>query len=102
LIDLTCARAKGIRMLPGSPKREQREMAMLLEHSGHAAAGTRIDTAVAHVTGTKMKSQAAGKMGYGTKEVGDLVVAVLVYGSRPVPAGALPLRQLTNRTRSRQ
>jgi 3-isopropylmalate dehydrogenase len=52
-------------------------MAMLLEHSGHPAAGKRIDTAVAHITGTKMKSQAAGKMGYGTREVGDLVVAAL-------------------------
>ena len=52
-------------------------MAMLLEHSGHPAAGRRIDQAVAHVTGTKMKSQAAGKMGYGTREVGDLVVAAL-------------------------
>ena len=27
--------------------------------------------------GTKMKSQAAGKMGHGTREVGDLVVAAL-------------------------
>jgi 3-isopropylmalate dehydrogenase len=52
-------------------------MAMLLEHSGHPAAGARIDKAVAHITGTKMKSQAAGKMGHGTREVGDLVVAAL-------------------------
>jgi hypothetical protein len=52
-------------------------MAMLLEHSGQPAAAARIDRAVAHVTGTKMKSQAAGKMGYGTKEIGDLVVAAL-------------------------
>ena len=52
-------------------------MAMLLEHTGHPAAGARIDKAVAHVTGTKMKSQAAGKMGHGTREVGDLVVAAL-------------------------
>jgi 3-isopropylmalate dehydrogenase len=52
-------------------------MAMLLEHSGHPKSGGRIDLAVAHVTGTKMKSQAAGKMGYGTREVGDLVVAAL-------------------------
>jgi 3-isopropylmalate dehydrogenase len=37
-----------------------------------------VDKAVAHITGTKMKSQAAGKMGYGTREVGDLVVAALV------------------------
>jgi 3-isopropylmalate dehydrogenase len=29
------------------------------------------------VTGTKMKSQAAGKMGYSTQEVGDLVVGQL-------------------------
>jgi len=29
------------------------------------------------VTGTKMKSQAAGKMGYSTAQVGDLVVAAL-------------------------
>ncbi|NBW87216.1 MAG: 3-isopropylmalate dehydrogenase [Planctomycetia bacterium] len=52
-------------------------MAMLLEHSGHPASGGRIDRAVAQVTGTKMKSQAAGKMGHGTREVGDLVVAAL-------------------------
>ena len=52
-------------------------MAMLLEHSGYPAAGKRIDTAVAHVTGTKMKSQAAGKMGHSTTEVGDIVVAAL-------------------------
>jgi 3-isopropylmalate dehydrogenase len=52
-------------------------MAMLLEHTGHPTAGARIDRAVAQVTGTKMKSQAAGKMGHGTREVGDLVVAAL-------------------------
>jgi len=52
-------------------------MAMLLEHTGHPAAGARIDRAVAQVTGTKMVSQAAGKMGHGTREVGDLVVAAL-------------------------
>jgi 3-isopropylmalate dehydrogenase len=32
---------------------------------------------IQHVTGTKMKSQSAGKMGCGTREVGDLVVAAL-------------------------
>ena len=52
-------------------------MSMLLEHSGQPAAGARIMKAIQHVTGTKMKSQSAGKMGYGTKEVGDLVVAAL-------------------------
>ena len=52
-------------------------MSMLLEHSGQPTAGARIMKAIQHVTGTKMKSQNAGKMGYGTKEVGDLVVAAL-------------------------
>src|SRR5207245_9532995 len=52
-------------------------MSMLLEHSGQPAAGARIMKAIQQVTGTKMKSQSAGKMGFGTKEVGDLVVAAL-------------------------
>ena len=52
-------------------------MAMLLEHSGQPAAAARIEKAVTHVTGTKMKSQAAGRMGYGTAAVGDLVVEAL-------------------------
>jgi 3-isopropylmalate dehydrogenase len=52
-------------------------MAMLLEHTGQPKAGAQILKAVMHVTGTKMKSQAAGKMGYRTGEVGDLVVAAL-------------------------
>ena len=52
-------------------------LAMLLEHTGQPAAGARIMKAVQQVTGTKMKSQAAGKMGFGTKEVGDLVIAAL-------------------------
>ena len=52
-------------------------MAMLLEHTGHEAAGRRVLRAIQQVTGTKMKSQAAGRMGYSTTEVGDLVVAEL-------------------------
>ena len=52
-------------------------MSMLLEHSGQPAAGARIMKAIQHVTGTKMKSQSAGKMGYGTREVGDLVCEAL-------------------------
>jgi len=51
--------------------------AMLLEHSGQPAAGARVMKAIQTVTGTKMKSQSAGKMGYGTSEVGDLVVEAL-------------------------
>lgn len=52
-------------------------MSMLLEHSGQPAAGARVLKAIQAVTGTKMKSQAAGKMGYSTTEVGDLVVEAL-------------------------
>ena len=52
-------------------------MAMLLEQSGQPSAGGRVLRAVEHVTGTKMKSQAAGRMGHSTTEVGDLVAAAL-------------------------
>jgi 3-isopropylmalate dehydrogenase len=52
-------------------------MAMLLEHSGQPKAASRIVKAIKTVTATTMKSQAAGKMGCGTKEVGDLVVQAL-------------------------
>jgi len=51
--------------------------AMLLDQSGFPDSGARILKAIENVTGTKMKSQSAGKMGYGTSEVGDLVVAAL-------------------------
>ena len=52
-------------------------MAMLLEHTGQPQAGARIMRAIRQVTGTKMKSQAAGKMGYNTQQVGDLVVEAM-------------------------
>ena len=52
-------------------------IAMLLEHTGQPAAGARVMQAIQFVTGNKMKSQSAGKMGCGTREVGDLVVAAL-------------------------
>lgn len=52
-------------------------MSMLLEHSGYPQAGARVMQAIQKVTGTKMKSQSAGKMGYGTREVGDLVIEAL-------------------------
>jgi len=51
--------------------------AMLLENAGQEKAAARIMKAIQHVTGTKMKSQAAGKMGYSTTQVGDLVVEAL-------------------------
>ncbi|MBQ8286603.1 MAG: 3-isopropylmalate dehydrogenase [Thermoguttaceae bacterium] len=47
--------------------------AMLLEHEGYQTAADRIMKSVQLVTGTKMKSQAAGQMGYSTTEIGDLV-----------------------------
>jgi 3-isopropylmalate dehydrogenase len=52
-------------------------LSMLLEHCGHPAAGQRVLQAVQHVTGTKMQSQAAGKMGHTTTEIGNLVVDAL-------------------------
>jgi 3-isopropylmalate dehydrogenase len=52
-------------------------MSMLLEHTGQPAAGARVLRAIQAVTGTKMKSQAAGKMGFSTQQVGDLVVDAL-------------------------
>lgn len=51
--------------------------AMMLDYLGERAAGAAIEGAIAVVTGTKLKSMAAGKMGYSTSEVGDLVVAEL-------------------------
>jgi 3-isopropylmalate dehydrogenase len=52
-------------------------MAMLLDQAGQTSSAARIDAAVARVTGEKMQSQSAGKMGYSTSEVGKLVVAEL-------------------------
>ena len=41
-------------------------MSMLLDHVGQTKAAAKILAAIQKVTGTKMKSQAAGKMGYST------------------------------------
>ena len=46
---------------------------MMLEHLGEVEAARDIEKAVMAVTGTKLKSMAAGKMGYSTTQVGDLV-----------------------------
>jgi len=51
--------------------------AMLLEQNGYEKAANRVMNAIQIVTGTKMKSQAAGKMGYTTTQVGDLVCEAL-------------------------
>jgi len=52
-------------------------MAMLLDQVGQSKSADRINTAIQSVTGIKMKSMSAGKMGYSTGEVGDLVVDAL-------------------------
>ena len=52
-------------------------VAMLLEQTGHQAAARRVMQAIEQVTGTKMESQSAGRMGFSTSQVGDLVVEAL-------------------------
>ncbi|MGO9480346.1 MAG: 3-isopropylmalate dehydrogenase [Candidatus Kryptoniota bacterium] len=46
---------------------------MMLEHLGEKEAASAIEKSVMDVTAKKMKSMSAGKMGYSTSEVGDLV-----------------------------
>lgn len=49
--------------------------AMMMETLGEKEAADRIEKSVMDVTANKLKSLAAGKMGYSTTEVGDLVAA---------------------------
>ena len=51
--------------------------AMLMSSLGEDKVAASIEKAVKTVTSTKLKSLAAGRMGYGTREVGDLVCAEL-------------------------
>ena len=51
--------------------------AMMLDYLGEKEAAAAVEKAMAFVTGNKLKSMAAGKMGYSTSEVGDLVAAAL-------------------------
>lgn len=46
---------------------------MMLETLGEAKAAAAIEAAVMEITAKKLKSLGAGKMGYGTTEVGDMV-----------------------------
>ena len=46
---------------------------MMMEHLGEIKAANAIEKAVMKVTGEKLKSLSAGKMGYSTTEVGDMV-----------------------------
>jgi len=54
--------------------------AMMLETLGETEAALAIEDGVKWVTGTKIKNLAAGKMGYTTSEVGDLVVEHILRG----------------------
>jgi 3-isopropylmalate dehydrogenase len=47
---------------------------MMLAHLGEDAAAERVENAIVHVLSNKLESMSAGKMGYSTSEVGDLVV----------------------------
>ena len=51
---------------------------MMLEHLGETEAANTIERAVMEVTGKHLKSLAAGRMGYSTTEVGDLVADYVV------------------------
>lgn len=46
---------------------------MMLDTLGETKAAELVDKAIAYVTGNKLKSMSAGKMGYTTSEVGDMV-----------------------------
>jgi 3-isopropylmalate dehydrogenase len=48
-------------------------MQMMLEILGEDKAAQKVEDVVKYVTGSKLKSMQAGKMGYSTSEVGDLV-----------------------------
>ena len=50
---------------------------MMMEILGEQSAADMIENAVMDVTANKLKSLSAGKMGYSTTEVGDLVVDAL-------------------------
>lgn len=50
---------------------------MMLEYLGQEKAASMVDNSIKKVTSEKLKSLSAGKMGYSTTEVGDLVVKFL-------------------------
>ena len=52
-------------------------VSMMLDVLGEADAAQRIERAVMHVTAEKVKDLGAGRMGYSTSEVGDLVIESL-------------------------
>ncbi len=52
-------------------------LSMMLQELGEDEASNRVEKAVRYVTANKLDSLSAGKMGYTTEEVGDLVVEAL-------------------------
>jgi len=50
---------------------------MMLDTLGESRAAEAVEAAVRHVTAHKLKSMSAGRMGYSTSEVGDLVVEAI-------------------------
>ena len=50
---------------------------MMMDYLGEKDAADAIEKAVMRVTGEKLKSLAAGKMGYSTTEVGDMVASLI-------------------------
>ena len=57
---------------------------MLMDNLGEGETARQIEQAVMMVTQNKLKSLAAGKMGYGTREVGDLVVEAFEKSAQKV------------------
>lgn len=54
---------------------------MMLEHLGETEAANAIEKSVMDVTGTKIKSLAAGKMGYSTTQIGDMIADMVAAGA---------------------
>ena len=50
---------------------------MMMDHLGETEAAQAIENAIRWVVAEKLESMSAGKMGYGTKEVGDLVAGAI-------------------------
>ncbi len=58
---------------------------MMLEYLGEEEAARKIESAIIEVTRKKLKSLAAGKMGYSTTEVGDMVAEFTAKDSISIP-----------------
>ena len=50
---------------------------MMLDYLGETEAAAAVEKAIKYVVAEKMESLSAGKMGYGTSEVGDLVAGAV-------------------------